>query len=90
MVTSILPHKEEAALADSNPPSIGSFKPTGFSRWWFSSFKGVEYTREKIMQLLNSKRDSLERLYQEADWLRQECVGDEVYLRGIIEFSNIC
>jgi biotin synthase-like enzyme len=55
-----------------------------------SSFKGVEYTREKIMQLLNSKRDSLERLYQEADWLRQEYVGDEVYLRGIIEFSNIC
>jgi biotin synthase len=42
------------------------------------------------MVLDNSKRDSLERLYQEADRVRQECVGDEVYLRGIIEFSNIC
>ena len=55
-----------------------------------SSFKGVEYIRETIMQLLNSKGDKLERLYQEADRVRKECVGDEVYLRGIIEFSNIC
>ena len=31
MVTSILPHKEEAASADSNPPSIGSFKPRSLS-----------------------------------------------------------
>jgi hypothetical protein len=36
MVTSILLYKEEAASADSNPPSIGSFKPTDFSRRWFS------------------------------------------------------
>ena len=36
MVTSILPHKEEAASADSSLPPIGSFKPTSFSWWWFS------------------------------------------------------
>lgn len=55
-----------------------------------SSFKGKEYAREAIIELLNSKGDKLERLYQEADRVRQEHMGDEVYLRGIIEFSNIC
>jgi biotin synthase len=54
------------------------------------SFTAEEYTRESIMQLLNSKSDKLERLYKEADRVRQEHMGDEVYLRGIIEFSNIC
>jgi len=54
------------------------------------SFNGKEYARETIMQLLNSKGDKLEPLYQEADRVRQEHMGDEVYLRGIIEFSNIC
>lgn len=35
-VISKLPHNGEAALADSGYQHIGSFKPTGFSRWWFS------------------------------------------------------
>jgi hypothetical protein len=30
MAISILPHNEEAALADSSYPHIGSFEPTGF------------------------------------------------------------
>jgi len=55
-----------------------------------SSLKVKEYGRETIIQLLNSKGDKLEPLYQEADRVRQEHMGDEVYLRGIIEFSNIC
>lgn len=29
-------------------------------------------------------------LYDRADALRRECMGDEVYLRGIMEFSNQC
>ena len=37
MVILILPHKGEAALADSRIQYVGSFEPTGFSRWWFSS-----------------------------------------------------
>jgi biotin synthase len=54
------------------------------------SFTAEEYTRESIVQLLNSKGDKLERLYKEADRVRQEHMGDDIYLRGIIEFSNIC
>ena len=41
MVISTLPHNGEAALADSRSPYIGSFEPTGFSRWWFSSGKAT-------------------------------------------------
>jgi len=32
MAISILPHKREAALADSSVQQVGSFEPTGFSR----------------------------------------------------------
>lgn len=32
----------------------------------------------------------LEALWQAADRVRRECVGDEVHLRGIIEISNFC
>lgn len=42
-VISKLPHNGEAALADSGYQHIGSFKPTGFSRWWFSSSQLKEY-----------------------------------------------
>lgn len=34
--------------------------------------------------------DELKQLWQMADKVRQEKVGDEVHLRGLIEFSNIC
>lgn len=43
-----------------------------------------------IKSLLESKGSDLERLYREADTLRRNHMGDEVYIRGIIEFSNIC
>ena len=45
MVTSKLPHKGELALADSSSACIGSFKPTGFSRWWFSVSFGEKTPR---------------------------------------------
>lgn len=48
------------------------------------------FNKETIIQLLNVKGMDLQKLYQEADRARQEHMGDEVYLRGIIEFSNIC
>ena len=34
--------------------------------------------------------EALERLWAEADRVRRENVGDEVFLRGLIEASNIC
>jgi biotin synthase len=34
--------------------------------------------------------DRLERLYRSADAVRARCVGEEVHLRGLVEFSNYC
>lgn len=45
--------------------------------------------KQEIIDILsdNSKNDWL---FEEADRVRRENVGDEVHLRGLIEFSNIC
>ena len=45
--------------------------------------------RQEIIDILsdNTKNDWL---FKEADRVRREKVGDEVHLRGLIEFSNIC
>ena len=50
-----------------------------------NSDKGV--SQEEIVQLLKSD-DEL--LFKYADECRKKYVGDEVHLRGLIEFSNNC
>lgn len=47
----------------------------------------MEYNKAKILELLNSTGDDLFKL---ADKVRKENIGDEVHLRGLIEFSNYC
>jgi biotin synthase len=47
-------------------------------------------TRDGALKLLKSEGEDLAQLYGEADRVRRENMGDEVYIRGIIEFSNIC
>lgn len=44
--------------------------------------------REAIVTLLTTA--PAEELYRRADDVRRDAVGDEVHLRGLIEFSNIC
>lgn len=46
-----------------------------------------ELTKSEIVSLLNN--DS-EELFTAADRVRKKYVGDEVHLRGLIEFSNYC
>jgi biotin synthase len=50
----------------------------------------IEYTKEPAVRLLKSTGDDLRRLYKLADEVRREQMGDDVYIRGIVEFSNIC
>lgn len=45
--------------------------------------------REELVALLKSN-DCNEQLFQAADDVRRQFVGDEVHLRALIEFSNIC
>lgn len=47
----------------------------------------MELTKEEILKFLKSTDDSLFKL---ADKVRKENVGDEIHLRGLIEFSDYC
>lgn len=44
--------------------------------------------RQEVIRLLKDEEENI--LYKRADKIRHENVGDEVHLRGLIEFSNIC
>lgn len=47
--------------------------------------------REEIIRLLGlSEAEARETLFPAADAARETGVGDEIFLRGIIEFSNVC
>lgn len=48
------------------------------------------YTQEEALLLLTAHGKEVEALYKKADTIRHEHMGDDVYIRGIIEFSNIC
>ncbi len=45
---------------------------------------------KEIVFLLNLHNTDALILYQKADSIRQKHMGDEIFLRGIIEFSNYC
>ena len=47
----------------------------------------ADLDKKEIVDLLVS---SGEELFLRADKIRKENVGDEIHLRGLIEFSNIC
>ncbi len=47
--------------------------------------------RDEMLEWLHEEdADRLDALWRRADTLRRENVGDEVHLRGLIEFSNVC
>ena len=48
-----------------------------------------ELTKNEIVELLANDEINQE-LFQAADRIREKYVGNEVHLRGLIEFSNIC
>ncbi|MCE5340723.1 MAG: [FeFe] hydrogenase H-cluster radical SAM maturase HydE [Planctomycetaceae bacterium] len=46
--------------------------------------------RQIISRLKQKEPTELDKLFIEADRVRRENVGDEIHLRGLIEFSNVC
>jgi biotin synthase len=48
---------------------------------------GKAVTRDEVLDLLRFDREGL---FLRADAVRRDHMGDDVYLRGIVEFSNIC
>jgi biotin synthase len=51
---------------------------------------GKSLKREEIIELLALPGSYTPQLLEAADRVRKEQVGDEIFLRGIIEFSNTC
>jgi len=49
---------------------------------------GARPSRDDVVALLTSSEEQF--LFSYADKIRERCLGDEVHLRGIIEFSNYC
>ncbi|MCL3778880.1 [FeFe] hydrogenase H-cluster radical SAM maturase HydE [Prolixibacteraceae bacterium JC049] len=50
----------------------------------------TEFTKEDIVFLLSQTGEGRTRLFKKANAVKQEIVGQKVYFRGLIEFSNIC
>ena len=54
------------------------------------AFTGYDLSPADIVRLLSLSGKDTKMLLAAADSIRKQYVGDEVYLRGIIEFSNFC
>jgi len=48
------------------------------------------YTLSEVENMLTCRGDEEDRLYAEARKIKNETIGNHVYLRGLIEISNIC
>ena len=55
--------------------------------WFFKSYK-MSCNKNEIVELL--QQENLTELFKRANGVRKEFCGDEVHIRGIIEFSNYC
>lgn len=49
-----------------------------------------EFTRAELVQLISSEGDERLQLFQQAQTVKLKTIGNKVYFRGLIEFSNIC
>lgn len=49
-----------------------------------------QLTRDDLILLLNTSGSELKELYAHASQVKEQYVGNIVYFRGLIEFSNIC
>ncbi len=49
-----------------------------------------QLNKASLLKRLTARGDALKELYAEADTVRRDNMGDEVFIRGIIEFSNLC
>lgn len=48
------------------------------------------FTRDDIIRMLTCTGDEINELFARSAKVKEENVGNVVYFRGLIEFSNIC
>jgi len=49
-----------------------------------------DYSRENIISLLESEGEDKTQLYKKSSDIKEKYIGNKVWFRGLIEFSNIC
>ncbi|HEY5469912.1 MAG TPA: [FeFe] hydrogenase H-cluster radical SAM maturase HydE [Bacteroidales bacterium] len=49
-----------------------------------------DFTRENIISLLNSKEEDRTLLFKKSAAVKEKYIGNKVWFRGLIEFSNVC
>ncbi len=52
--------------------------------------KKENFTKEDLVILLNSDEEGRKKIFEKAAEVKKTYVGNKVYFRGLIEFSNIC
>jgi biotin synthase len=52
--------------------------------------QNTEFTRNELVTLLSAEGEERRQLFQSAQTVKLQTVGNKVYLRGLVEFSNIC
>ncbi|MCF8372055.1 MAG: [FeFe] hydrogenase H-cluster radical SAM maturase HydE [Bacteroidales bacterium] len=49
-----------------------------------------EFSRDDLIALIDSDDEGKKKLFQKAHEVKQQFIGNKVYFRGLVEFSNIC
>ncbi len=49
-----------------------------------------DFSKSDLIQLLHAEGDDLKLLYEHAEQTKLNQVGNKVYLRGLLEYSNLC
>ncbi|MFY9153027.1 MAG: [FeFe] hydrogenase H-cluster radical SAM maturase HydE [Prolixibacteraceae bacterium] len=52
--------------------------------------KNNEFTCDELVKLLIAEGEERQQLFQQAQTVKLKSVGNKVYFRGLVEFSNIC
>lgn len=50
----------------------------------------TQFNREELVRLISAKGEDRQQLFQRAQAVKLHTIGNKVYFRGLIEFSNIC
>lgn len=50
----------------------------------------TDFSRDELVRLLVAEGDERQQLFQRAQAVKLQNIGNKVYFRGLIEFSNIC
>lgn len=65
-----------------------------YLRFTMKAFQNIlfqtEFSRADLVTLLRTENEESSQLFKRAQQVRKQHVGNKVYLRGLVEFSNIC